>query len=76
MYLHLNDISGEKSALYFHNLLSENVENLPFISFYEDFSVSLENRGNATLCTVARLPDVGAVVTSQRGDVSNCRSLN
>ena len=48
--MHLDDVSGEKYALYFHNLLSENVDNLPFIRFYDDFSVSLEN---ATLCTVA-----------------------
>ena len=47
--MHLDYISGEKYALYFHNLLSENVDNLPFISFYDDFSVSLENRWNATL---------------------------
>ena len=40
--MHLDDISGEKYALYFHNLLSENVDDLPFISFYDDFSVSLE----------------------------------
>ena len=40
----LHDISGEKYALYFHSLLSENVDDLPFISFYDDFSVSLENR--------------------------------
>ena len=46
MYMHLYYISGEKYALYFHNLLSENVDDLPFISFYEDFSVSLENRWN------------------------------
>ena len=50
--MHLDDISGEKYALYFHNLLSENADDLPFISFYDDFSVSLENRWNATLCTV------------------------
>ena len=39
--MHLDDISGEKYALYFHNLLSENVDDLPFISFYDDFSVSV-----------------------------------
>ena len=38
--MHLDDISGEKYALYFHNLLSENVDDLPLISFYDDFSVS------------------------------------
>ena len=46
--MHLDDISGEKYALYFHNLLSENVDDLPFITFYDDFSVSLENHWNAT----------------------------
>ena len=35
--MHLDYISGEKYALYFHNLLSENVDDLPFISFYGDF---------------------------------------
>ena len=33
--MHLDDISGKKYALYFHNLLSENVDDLPFISFYD-----------------------------------------
>ena len=33
--MHLDDIFGEKYALYFHNLISENVDDLPFISFYE-----------------------------------------
>ena len=50
--MHLNDIFGEKYALYFHNLLSENVDDLPFISFYEDFSDSLEKRWSATLLVV------------------------
>ena len=63
--MHLDDISGEKYALYFHNLLSENVDDLSFISFYDDFSVSLENRWNAGCygryyrATTALMDDVG-----------------
>ena len=51
-----------KYALYFQNLLSENVDDLPFISFYDDFSVSLENRWNATLCTVVMVVAMDATI--------------
>ena len=63
--MHLDDISGEKYALYFHNLLSENVDDLPFISF-DDFSVSLENRWNATLCTVVMVVAMDATIARPR----------
>ena len=62
--MHLDDISGEKYALYFHNLLSENVDDLPFISFYDNFSVSLENRWNATLCTVVMVVAMDATIAA------------
>ena len=64
--MHLDDISGEKYALYFQNLLSENVDDLPFISFYDDFSVSLENRWNATLCTVVMVITMDATIARPR----------
>ena len=56
--MHLDDISGEKYALYFHNLLSENVDDLPFISFYDDFSVSL--------CTVVMVVAMDAAIARPR----------
>ena len=65
-HLHLDDISGEKYALYFHNLLLENVDDLPFISFYNDFSVSLENSWSATLCTVVMVVAMDATIARPR----------
>ena len=58
--MHLDDISGEKYALYFHNLLSENVDDLPFIS------LSLENSWNATLCTVVMVVAMDATIARPR----------
>ena len=67
--MHLDDISGEKYALYVHNLLLENVDDLPFISFYNDFSLfrkSLECNacyggcyGRSYRATTALMGDVG-----------------
>ena len=64
--MHLDDISGEKYALYVHNLLSENVDDVPFISFYDDFSFSLENCWNATLCTVVMVVAMDATIARPR----------
>ena len=63
--MQLDDISGEKYALYFHNFLSENVDDLPFISFDEDFSISLEKRWNATLCTVVMVVAMDAAIAAR-----------
>ena len=51
---------------YFHNLLSENADDLPFISCYDHFSVSLENRWNAMLCTVAMVIAMDATIARPR----------
>ena len=64
--MHLDYISGEKYVLYFHNLLSENEDDLPFISFYDDFSVSLEYRWNAKLCNIVMVVAMDATIARPR----------